>query len=90
MSYQTYVVMDFVFDGVSCGSMEGFLQSLKYQDTGKQRQICSMEGKNAKNMTSTHWQTDQIVWWKVLAINRQSKDFQDLIGRAYKAQYSRK
>lgn len=27
----------FRFDGVLCGSMEGFLQSLKYQDTGKQR-----------------------------------------------------
>ena len=78
---------EFRFDGVLCGSMEGFLQSLKYQDAGKQRQICSMKGKNAKNMTSTHWQTDQIVWWKDSAINRQSKEFHDLIGRAYKAMF---
>ena len=47
----------FRFDGVVCGSMEGFLQSLKQKDKDKQRQICSMKGKNAKKMTSTGWQT---------------------------------
>lgn len=77
----------FRFEGVLCGSMEGFLQSLKYQNIDKQRQICSMKGKNAKNMTSTHWQTDQIVWWKGIAINRQSQDFQNLIRRAYQAMF---
>lgn len=30
----------FVFDGVECGSMEGFLQSLKCKDEERQRQIC--------------------------------------------------
>ena len=77
----------FRFEGVLCGSMEGFLQSLKYQDADKQRQVCSMAGKNAKNMTSAHWQIDQIVWWKGTAINRQSKEFQDLIRKAYKAMF---
>ena len=38
-----------------------------------------MKGKTAKNMTSTHWQTDQIVWWKGSSINRQSKEFQNLM-----------
>jgi 5'(3')-deoxyribonucleotidase len=46
-----------------------------------------MKGKNAKNMTSTHWQTDQIVWWKGSSINRQSKEFQNLIRRAYQAMF---
>ena len=50
----------FRFDGVVCGSMEGFLQSLKLQDINKQRQICSMKGKNAKKQTSAGWQTDQL------------------------------
>lgn len=31
----------FRFEGMICGSMEGFLQSLKRQDLDKQRQICS-------------------------------------------------
>lgn len=29
----------FLFDGVECGSMEGFLQSLKYKEEEKQRQM---------------------------------------------------
>ena len=73
----------FRFDGVVCGSMEGFLQSLKQKDKDKQRQVCSMKGKNAKKMTSTGWQTDQIVWWKGNPIDRQSQDFYCLVSAAY-------
>ena len=58
----------FRFDGMVCGSMEGFLQSLKQQDMDKQRQICSMKGGNARKRSVTSWQTDQIVWWKGQAI----------------------
>lgn len=77
----------FRFDGMVCGSMEGFLQSLKRQDPNKQRQICSMKGGNARKMSVTSWQTDQIVWWKGKAIDRQSQAYQDLIHRAYKAMF---
>lgn len=77
----------FRFDGMVCGSMEGFLQSLKRQDIDKQRQICSMKGGHARKMSVTSWQTDQIVWWKGLAIDRQSYDFQCLIRQAYKAMF---
>ena len=75
----------FIFDGIFCHSMEGFLQSLKYKDPNKQRQICAMKGRRAKTKTTTAWQTDQIVWWKGVAINRQGNDYQELIRRAYKA-----
>ncbi len=77
----------FRFDGVVCGSMEGFLQSLKRQDPDKQRQICSMKGGNARKMSVTSWQTDQIVWWRGRAIDRQGEEFQQLIRRAYKAMF---
>ncbi len=77
----------FRFDGMVCGSMEGFLQSLKRKDPDKQRQICSMKGRNAKNMSVSDWQTDQIVWWRGKVIDRQSKEFMELIGRAYRAMF---
>ena len=77
----------FRFDGMVCGSMEGFLQSLKRQDIDKQRQICSMKGGNARKMSVTSWQTDQIVWWKGQAIDRQSDKYQELIHRAYEAMF---
>lgn len=75
----------FRFEGMVCGSMEGFLQSLKRKELDKQRQICSMRGGNARKMSVTSWQTDQIVWWKGQAIDRQSDDYQQLIRRAYQA-----
>ena len=74
-------------DGMVCGSMEGFLQSLKQKDKDKQRQICSMKGKNAKKMTSTGWQTDQIVWWKGNPIDRQSQYFYDFVKAAYQSMF---
>ncbi len=77
----------FRFDGMICGSMEGFLQSLKRKELDKQRQICSMKGGNARKMSVTSWQTDQIVWWKGQAIDRQSKEYQQLIRSAYLAMF---
>lgn len=75
----------FRLDGVLCNSMEGFLQSLKHRDTDKQRQLCQMKGGNARKRSVTSWQTDQIVWWREQAIDRQSQDYQRLLRRAYQA-----
>lgn len=77
----------FRFDGMVCGSMEGFLQSLKHKNPDKQRQICSMKGRNAKNMSASDWLTDQIVWWRGKAIDRQSEEFMELVGRAYRTMF---
>ena len=77
----------FLFDGMECGSMEGVLQSLKRKELDKQRQICNMRGGNARKMSVTSWQTDQIVWWKGQAIDRQSEEYQQLIRRAYQAMF---
>ena len=38
-----------MIDGVTCSSMEGFLQSLKFRSMKKQRQVCRLSGKAAKN-----------------------------------------
>ena len=77
----------FRFEGLVCGSMEGFLQSLKVKDQDRQREICSMKGRKARKMTVPGWQTDQIVWWKGQPIDRQSDDYQRLLCRAYQAMF---
>lgn len=77
----------FCYDGMECGSMEGFLQSLKQKDVEKQRQVCGMAGKEAKQMTNADWQENQTVWWKGHAIDRQSDVFLALIKNAYEAMY---
>ena len=33
---------DFCYDGIQCGCMEAFLQSLRYRDTEMQLQVCVM------------------------------------------------
>ena len=69
----------FRIDGVLCNSMEGFLQSLKHQDPTKQRQLCQLKGGNARKRSVNSWQTDQIVWWREQAIDRQSNEYQLLL-----------
>lgn len=77
----------FCFDGVECGSMEGFLQSLKQKNIDEQFRICRMSGKNAKRMTVSSWQADQTVWWKGQPVGRQSDGFRQLVSRAYQAMF---
>lgn len=40
----------FVFDGVQCASLEGALQSLKFREPGKQREICALVEIKAKKV----------------------------------------
>ena len=78
----------FEVDGVYCASMEGFLQSLKFEDSGLQQDICAMDGlvakKNGKNQ-DVIWKATQRLWWKGLSYKRASPAFQDLITQAYDA-----
>ena len=48
----------FEIDGVQCGSMEGFLQSLKFPDETVQREVCALIGKRAK------FKGQKRKWWR--------------------------
>ena len=82
---------EFVFDGVQCGSMEGFLQSLKTEDEDYQLQICRMGGraakKEAEDVRLFSWRKRQTVYWKGKAMHRQSEEFALLVREAYKAMF---
>lgn len=78
---------DFCFDGVQCGSMESFLQSLKYQDPVLQAKICIEDAKYLGQYDTSYWQKDQILWWKGEPIHRQSLKYIRLIYRAYSELY---
>lgn len=75
----------FTFDDVSCGSMEGFLQSLKCEDVSHQQDVCGLKGNEARRAATSQWQRDQRLWWKGQPIDRQSEEFQALVRRAYAA-----
>jgi len=78
----------FEIDGVKCNSMEGFLQSLKFKSTEMQEYVCTLVGYAAKKKGSQkNWQSDQILYWQGKEIDRHSKEYQDLLDKAYERLY---
>lgn len=78
---------EFVFDGVACASMEGFLQSLKYRNAEKQRQICRLTGKDAKAAGNKKflWKLTGNLYWQGKRYKRKSAPFDALRLAAYRA-----
>lgn len=80
----------FVYDGVECNSMEGFLQSVKFDKPHIQVEVCKLVGMAAKSRGSSRnkrWQSVQTLWWKGCAIPRRSEEYQILLRKAYRAMY---
>jgi hypothetical protein len=79
----------FEIDGVKCNSMEGFLQSLKFKDINMQKYVCGLTGKAAKfKGKPKKWWITQTLWWKGIEIDRHSKEYQELLDRAYSALFN--
>lgn len=76
----------FTIDGVECASMEGFLQALKYKNVDMQKHVCTLVGKQAKfKGKRKNWYRKQTLYWQGQEYKRDSKDYQDLLDRAYNA-----
>lgn len=86
-----FAAYEFSVDGVSCASMEGFLQSLKFSRKSKQVWICRLTGKEAKNapgrLRNLRWKLTQNLYWNGAKYKRNSVEYRDLIARAYDALY---
>ena len=83
----------FMFDGVNCRSMEGFLQSLKCRNVDEQMAICGKPGKEAK-IFGQHVKGNPLydiesrgVFWNGRIINRHSEEYQTLLIDAYRAMF---
>ena len=76
----------FVYDGVECASMEGFLQSLKFSSIEMQDHVCTLVGRQAKfKGKKKRWWPTQTLYWRGVPIHRSSEAYQNLITRAYNA-----
>lgn len=77
---------EFELDGVKCASMEGFLQSLKFKDIEMQKYVCTLVGKAAKfKGKPKKWWVSQTLYWQGVEYKRESKEYQELLKRAYTA-----
>lgn len=84
-----FSVHPFIFRGVQCNSMEGFLQSLKFKAPEMQKHICTLTGLAAKKAgAKKRWQTTQTLWWDGKPIKRDSQEYQELLDEAYKAMFT--
>ena len=78
----------FTFDGVECASMEGLLQSFKFDKPHIQEEICKLTGLAAKKRGQKRnyaWKSQQCLWWKGKKIPRKSDEYQKLLDDAYNA-----
>jgi hypothetical protein len=80
----------FVFDGVECHSMEGLLQSFKFDKVPVQEACCKLIGMAAKyrgKKRNKAWKSQQTLWWKGVPYKRDSQGYQNLLNLAYRALY---
>lgn len=78
----------FSLDGVECASMEGLLQSLKFEKAHIQVEVCKLIGKAAKHRGSARnaaWRSQQELWWKGMAMKRDGPEYQEFLDRAFQA-----
>ena len=66
--------------------MEGFLQSLKFENPDMQAQVCTLVGKKAKfKGKKKKWWRNQTLYWRGKPIKRDSIEYQELLDRAFNA-----
>ncbi len=78
----------FIFDGVECNSMEGLLQSFKFDKPHIQIEVCKLVGRKAKfggKKRNKAWKRVQKLWWQGKEFDRKGQEYQDLLDRAFNA-----
>ena len=81
----------FMFRGVPVASMEGLLQSLKFDKPEMQKHVCTLVGLAAKfkgKKRNKAWKRNQTLWWQGQPIDRHGKEHQDLLDEAFEALFS--
>ena len=81
----------FTFAGTAVASMEGFLQSLKYEDPDEAalvRQLAGRKAKRAGKKRREAWQRSGTLWIEGRTIDRFGSRYQQLLDGAYAALFS--
>jgi hypothetical protein len=75
----------FTLDNVQCGSIEGFLQSIKHEGSEEQELVAGLHGYEAFKIgqLGNGWKETQTLWWCGVAYPRFSKQYHHLLERAY-------
>ena len=79
----------FIFDGVSCRSIEGVLQSLKFENDCVQKIVCGLWGVQAKlaGELGADWKATQMLYWKGVSYRREGEEYRKLISCLYAKEF---
>lgn len=72
----------FRIDGVNIASMESFLQSTKFRDPDRQREVCQFPAKEAKAAGEDQCWSDYL-YWRGVPYRRKGYEYHHLVSRAY-------
>ncbi len=77
----------FRLDDVWCGSIEGFLQSLKFSDPDEQQAVATLHGVEAwkTGQKGNDWKANLVLYWRGQPYKRLLKNYHGLLSRAYDA-----
>lgn len=79
----------FIFRGVEVASMEGLLQSLKFENPEMQKHVCTLVGRAAKfKGKKKKWWRTQTLYWQGTPIKRDSDEYQQLLDEAFEAMFA--
>ena len=79
----------FEFRGTPCHSMEGLLQSFKFEIAEEQKAVCLLAGAAAKQKgLEKDWRKSRTLWWQGQPVRRDSAEYQQLLDDAFKALFS--
>jgi predicted NAD-dependent protein-ADP-ribosyltransferase YbiA (DUF1768 family) len=87
-AFSNFAPHRFWLDGEECGSMEGLLQSLKFEELHLQAEMCQMVGKAAKRRGGARnvtWKEQQVLWWKGKSMKRDGPEYQEFLDRAFES-----
>lgn len=80
---------NFVFDEIFCRSIEGVLQSMKFENINEQKIVCGLWGEQAKfaGELKTDWKNAQILYWRDRRYPREGEEYKTLLTRLYTEVY---
>jgi hypothetical protein len=81
-----FTARNFTFDEVTCGSIEGILQALKFDKPHLQADVCKLAGITASQKgkeRNNQWKLKRGLWWQGEFYERMGEDYQRLLDRIY-------
>jgi predicted NAD-dependent protein-ADP-ribosyltransferase YbiA (DUF1768 family) len=79
----------FIFRGLVVESMEGLLQSLKFQNPEMQKHVMTLVGRAAKSKgAKKNWRRTQTLYWQGTPMARLSDEYKEFLDEAFRALFT--